>query len=153
MTLLRDVHAQLVAIIDHVGRDRFIAEAPPPPPEQRCADKALLNSHAAAGTGLQQALQRPAHADLEGIRWRPAVRAATASGSRAAFGLTAGTACRSFHAGAIPNGKIPPISGPNFGAGSNNSHEPVYRHRKRHRRLSREVRRRPIASISIGFAH
>jgi hypothetical protein len=49
-----------------------------------------------------------------------AARAATASasGSRAVSGLTAGAACRSFHAGAIPNRQIPPMSGPNFGAGS-----------------------------------
>ena len=54
MTLLRDVDERLVAIIDHVGRDRFIAEAAPPRPDQRTPDKALLNGPAMAGTGLQQ---------------------------------------------------------------------------------------------------
>jgi hypothetical protein len=59
-----------------------------------------------------------------------AARAATASasGSRAVSGLTAGAACRSFHAGAIPNRQIPPMSGPNFGAGSDApSHLPPWR--------------------------
>jgi chemotaxis protein CheZ len=55
MTLLRDVDERLVAIIDHVGRDRFIAEAPPPRADRRSADQALLNGPATAGTGLQQA--------------------------------------------------------------------------------------------------
>jgi chemotaxis protein CheZ len=55
MMLLRDVDERLVAIIEHVGRDRFLAEAPPPRPDQRCADKALLNGPATTGTGLQQA--------------------------------------------------------------------------------------------------
>ena len=54
MTLLRDVDERLVAIIDHVGRDRFIAEAQPPASETS-ADKALLNGPAIAGAGLQQA--------------------------------------------------------------------------------------------------
>jgi chemotaxis protein CheZ len=54
MTLLRDVDERLVAIIAHVGRDRFITEAPPPRPDQRSADQALLNGPATTGTGLQQ---------------------------------------------------------------------------------------------------
>ena len=53
MTLLRDVDERLLAIIEHVGRDRFIAEPPPPSPAA-CADKALLNGPATAGGGLQQ---------------------------------------------------------------------------------------------------
>lgn len=55
MTLLRDVDERLVAIIEHVGRDRFIAEATPPEPEPHDSDKALLNGPAAGGSGLQQA--------------------------------------------------------------------------------------------------
>jgi chemotaxis protein CheZ len=54
MTLLRDVDARLVAIIEHVGCDRFIAEAAPPEPEPEAGDKALLNGPAAGGSGLQQ---------------------------------------------------------------------------------------------------
>jgi len=54
MTLLRDVDERLLAIIEHVGRDRFIAEAARPEAELDDADKALLNGPAAAGSGLQQ---------------------------------------------------------------------------------------------------
>jgi chemotaxis protein CheZ len=54
MTLLRDVDERLIAIIDHVGRDRFIAEAQPPAKRPACADEALLNGPATAGGGLQQ---------------------------------------------------------------------------------------------------
>ena len=54
MTLLRDVDERLVAIIEHVGRDRFIAEAARPEVDADDADKALLNGPAAAGSGLQQ---------------------------------------------------------------------------------------------------
>ncbi len=52
MTLLRDVDARLVAIIGHVGRDRFAAT---PPPRPTGGDAALLNGPASAGSGLQQA--------------------------------------------------------------------------------------------------
>lgn len=54
MTLLRDVDERLLAIIEHVGRDRFIAEAARPEAEPADSDKALLNGPAAAGSGLQQ---------------------------------------------------------------------------------------------------
>jgi chemotaxis protein CheZ len=55
MRLLRDVDERLLAIIDHVGRDRFLAAAPPPEREEASGDKALLNGPAPAGAGLQQA--------------------------------------------------------------------------------------------------
>lgn len=54
MTLLRDVDERLLAIIEHFGFDRFVAEAPPPAAGPECADKALLNGPAIAGSGLQQ---------------------------------------------------------------------------------------------------
>lgn len=54
MTLLRDVDERLLAIIEHVGPDRFVAEARPPDCGSTCADKALLNGPAVAGGGLQQ---------------------------------------------------------------------------------------------------
>jgi chemotaxis protein CheZ len=54
MTLLRDVDERLIAIIDHVGRDRFITESQPPAKGPACADEALLNGPATAGGGLQQ---------------------------------------------------------------------------------------------------
>ncbi len=54
MTLLRDVDERLIAIIDHVGRDRFIAESQPPDEKPTCADRALLNGPVTAGGGLQQ---------------------------------------------------------------------------------------------------
>jgi chemotaxis protein CheZ len=53
MTLLRDVDERLLAIIEHVGQDRFGAE--PPPLRPRGADEALLNGPATAGSGLRQA--------------------------------------------------------------------------------------------------
>lgn len=55
MTLLRDVDERLMAIIEHVGADRFAAEAPAPRrPTDTVDDEALLNGPAKAGSGLQQ---------------------------------------------------------------------------------------------------
>lgn len=55
MRLLRDVDERLLAIIDHVGRDRFLAAAPSPDSKKVDEDEALLNGPAPTGTGLQQA--------------------------------------------------------------------------------------------------
>ena len=78
--------------------------------------------HRALGCRLQrdQPSNRAAHVDAENTRRRSAVRATAASGSGsiAVSGLTAGAACRAVDAGAIPNGQIPLMSGPEFGAGS-----------------------------------
>ena len=54
MTLLREVDERLMAIIQHVGPERFIAEAPLPDKAPKQGDAALLNGPAPAGTGLQQ---------------------------------------------------------------------------------------------------
>ncbi len=53
MSLLRDIDERLLAIIELVGRDHFTA-APPPKTTPSCADQALLNGPATAGSGLQQ---------------------------------------------------------------------------------------------------
>jgi len=54
MTLLRDVDERLVAIVEHVGADRFAAEPPAPKTPSEGDDTALLNGPAKAGSGLQQ---------------------------------------------------------------------------------------------------
>ncbi len=54
MTLLRDVDERLVAIIEHVGRDHFVAEAKPPETKPAKGDEALLHGPASGGGGLQQ---------------------------------------------------------------------------------------------------
>lgn len=54
MTLLRDVDDRLMAIIEHVGADRFMNEAPIPADPRGKTDADLLNGPASGGAGLQQ---------------------------------------------------------------------------------------------------
>lgn len=55
MTLLRDVDERLMAIIEHVGADRFMTETTLSQAGARKGDAALLNGPASGNGGLQQA--------------------------------------------------------------------------------------------------